>query len=246
MKRITKTELDFLAEKYETEEFIHDDPIRVPRRFFDCSPASGTEWFRNVEIAAVIASWMAYGSRKVFMKKTDEIFEVIGDSPSRFITDNTDGFSVFRNGSPLYRLYRCSDLADLCARLKDIYSENGSIYDFIQKSDKSPLDTLIGMFMGVKGFPKGKDSACKRLCMLLRWMTRDGSPVDMGMWRLDKSSLVIPLDVHVLRMASRLGITDRRSYSMSTAIAITETLKEFDMTDPVRYDFALYGADRVA
>ena len=60
-----KIKLDELVEKYETEDFIKDDPIQFPHRF---------EYSKDIEIAGFISSLLAYGSRKQFIKKLDELF----------------------------------------------------------------------------------------------------------------------------------------------------------------------------
>lgn len=81
-------------------------------------------------------------------------------------------------------------------------------------------------------------SACKRWCMLLRWMVRRGWP-DLGLWALDPAALVIPLDTHVLRIGQMIGLTSRSDDSWRTALEITAALRRLDPQDPVRYDFAL-------
>ena len=94
-------------------------------------------------------------------------------------------------------------------------------------------------------------SACKRWNMYLRWMVRrpgppgpDGHPaaadgVDLGLWALPPSALIIPLDTHVSRLSGLLGLTARTDDSWRTAVEITANLARFDPADPVRYDFAL-------
>ena len=62
---ITKIELDKLVEKYETTDFIKDDPIQFCHRFVKKE---------EIELAGFIASLFAYGNRKIFIKKLDEIF----------------------------------------------------------------------------------------------------------------------------------------------------------------------------
>jgi uncharacterized protein (TIGR02757 family) len=82
-------------------------------------------------------------------------------------------------------------------------------------------------------------SACKRMNLFLRWMVRRTSP-DLGLWRfVDPSKLVIPLDTHVHRISSFLGLNARKSADWKTAREITTTLARFDSSDPVRYDFAI-------
>lgn len=88
-----------------------------------------------------------------------------------------------------------------------------------------------------------RNSSCKRLLMFLRWMVRqDTGGVDFGIWtRLRPDQLVIPIDVHVNRVARSLGLLTRPQTDWKAALELTETLRQFDLSDPVRYDFALFG-----
>src|SRR5437763_1351397 len=82
-------------------------------------------------------------------------------------------------------------------------------------------------------------SACKRMNLYLRWMVRRTSP-DLGLWTfVDPSRLVMPVDTHIHRIATFLGLNDRKSADWKSARAITDRLAVFDRADPVRYDFAL-------
>ncbi|MEG2614423.1 MAG: DUF2400 family protein, partial [Alistipes sp.] len=85
---------------------------------------------------------------------------------------------------------------------------------------------------------------CKRLCMYLRWMVRrDDRGVDFGMWqRIPMSALYLPLDVHAAAMGRALGLLDRRQNDWRAVEQITATLRTFDPTDPVRFDYSLFGA----
>ena len=91
--------------------------------------------------------------------------------------------------------------------------------------------------------PKDTTSSCKRVCMFLRWMVRDGSPVDLGLWVdiIDKRTLIIPMDTHVVQEAMRLGLLRSKSTSMSNAIRLTSRLAEIFPDDPTKGDFALFG-----
>ena len=90
-------------------------------------------------------------------------------------------------------------------------------------------------------FPSPMDgSACKRMNLYLRWMVRPEDGVDCGVWTtLDPGRLVIPLDTHIARISSYIGLTDRKSPGWAMALDITEHLRELDGADPLRYDFAL-------
>lgn len=88
-----------------------------------------------------------------------------------------------------------------------------------------------------------QNSACKRLNMFLRWMVRhDDKGVDLGLWRrIIPSQLVCPCDVHVERVARKLGLIQRKQSDWKTACELTGNLRLLDADDPVRYDFALFG-----
>jgi uncharacterized protein (TIGR02757 family) len=82
-------------------------------------------------------------------------------------------------------------------------------------------------------------SACKRLVLYARWMVRPADGVDLGLWPIAPSELVIPVDTHIHRISRNLGLTHRRTASWATAEEITAALRQFDPEDPVKYDFAL-------
>ncbi|WP_256013061.1 TIGR02757 family protein [Desertivirga xinjiangensis] len=86
-------------------------------------------------------------------------------------------------------------------------------------------------------------STCKRLNMFLRWMVRkDNNGVDFGLWsRISPSQLICPCDVHVERVARKLNLITRKQVDWQAALELTERLREFDPSDPVKYDFALFG-----
>jgi len=51
----------------------------------------------------------------------------------------------------------------------------------------------------------------------------------------------VPCDLHVDRVARKLKLITRKRTDWQTALELTERLREFDSTDPVKYDFALFG-----
>lgn len=79
--------------------------------------------------------------------------------------------------------------------------------------------------------------------MFLRWMVRqDDNGVDFGIWKSIKpNQLICPCDLHVDRVARKLGLIKRKQTDWKTAVELTENLKQLDPDDPVKYDFALFG-----
>jgi len=66
--------------------------------------------------------------------------------------------------------------------------------------------------------------------------------VDFGLWhRISPSQLVCPCDLHVDRVARKLGLITRKQTDWQTAEELTQALRKMDAHDPVKYDFALFG-----
>jgi uncharacterized protein (TIGR02757 family) len=82
-------------------------------------------------------------------------------------------------------------------------------------------------------------SGAKRLLLFLRWMVRPADGIDLGMWSVPAQRLLIPVDVHIHKLARNLGLTRRRDLSWKTAVEITRALARLDPSDPTRYDFSL-------
>ncbi|MCK4739522.1 MAG: TIGR02757 family protein [Deltaproteobacteria bacterium] len=110
---------------------------------------------------------------------------------------------------------------------------HGSLYG---KTKKIPKDAGVRFF-----FPSPEGgSACKRLCLYLRWMVRTGDDLDFGIWKgVSPASLVMPLDTHVARISKLLGLTTRKTPDWKMASEVTLALKKLVPEDPVRYDFAI-------
>ena len=72
------------------------------------------------------------------------------------------------------------------------------------------------------------------------WMVRPEDGVDCGVWtRVRPDRLVIPLDTHIARISSYIGLTDMKSPGWAMALDITKALRRLDGADPLKYDFAL-------
>jgi uncharacterized protein (TIGR02757 family) len=70
----------------------------------------------------------------------------------------------------------------------------------------------------------------------------DKNGVDFGIWKNIKTSqLIMPLDLHVIRVAKRYQLLNRKQSDWQAAVELTETLKQFNAKDPIKYDFALFG-----
>lgn len=239
---ITKLEIDALAEKYETVDFIKDDPVRVPHRFNDK---------KDIELAGFIASLVAYGRRDVFIKKLNQLFEIAHNEPYNFIMN----FEPEILGDFNYRFGKPDDFAQIFNILKNLYEKDGGLEELFKYGYENSENMFIPVTdyfysrakdkeaLGFKFMipDANKGSAMKRMCMFLRWMVRKG-PVDFGIWDfMPASDLLIPLDTHVARLSREMGLLTRNANDFKSVLEITENLRKFDPVDPIKYDFALFG-----
>ena len=240
---ITKTELDELVEKYETANFIKDDPVQFPHIFKDK---------KDIEIAGFIASLFAYGNRKLFIAKLKDFFKIADNEPLNYITNGD--FSAILSENFNYRFSKPFEITELLKILSTLYNTShglGELFEYAYKSNHlfdivvdyfySRVDNRAGQgFYHLLPNPK-KGGAMKRMNMFLRWMVRK-SEVDLGIWDfIPKSELLMPLDVHVARLSRQMGLLTRKSNDMKAVVELTNNLKQYDSEDPVKYDFAIFG-----
>lgn len=244
-----KQKLRVLAQKYEVASFTEKDPSQFLSHYSDT---------KNTEVAAFIASLLAFGNRKQFILKISYILaladETSGDISSwlktrafckTFISPSGDSSDKF------YRFYSYKDMTDLFESLCDVLEESTlgeKVHSEWQKTGDHPVQILGSLFKNCAIVPKGKSSANKRLHMFLRWMVRTYSPVDLGLWTwFDQKDLIIPLDTHVLQQSVELGLISSGKTgrlppaNIKTALKITEALKQVWPDDPCKGDFALFG-----
>ena len=244
---------------YESRSAGHlaNDPLSFCHRYAD--PA-------DREVAAVLASSFAYGSIAVILRTLETVFAELGPSPRRYAErlqprQCLKTFAGFR--------HRFNDGRDLCALLYAIrlmIEASGSVEEFFLSGYDPDAEEVGGALsayssnvlsldyrpvFGEGGIPAdsrfpflfpapSSGSACKRLCMMLRWLVRPADGFDLGIWRrITPGQLLIPVDTHISRIGGYLGFTCRKTADWRMAREITAALRRFDPTDPVRYDFPL-------
>ena len=165
---------------------------------------------------------------------------------------------IARLRSYVHRTFNGEDFVDFLNSLRHICQKYGSMGEFIQDSFQARgsvagcFSDLRREFFSVEHNPHcekhlssiDKGASCKRLNMYMRWFVRkDDRGVDFGAWeRIPMSALMMPLDVHSGNMGRELGLLTRRQNDWKAVEEFTARLREFDAEDPVRYDFALFGA----
>ena len=242
--------LDQKVREYNHVSFIGTDPISVPHRYGK---------LQDIEIAGFFAAIMAWGQRKTIINKAVELMLLMDDAPYDFMMHHTEKdrkrFSAFK-----HRTLQPDDILYLVDVLQKYYHLNTSLEsafaDHQSTDDEDVFNGLVGFHTMIFDHhfvlertrkhiatPLSK-SACKRLNMYLRWMVRsDDQGVDFGLWKkISPSQLIIPLDLHVGNVARQMKLLTRPVNDWQAAKELTQRLKEFSADDPVKYDFALFGA----
>jgi len=241
--------LDQKVVQYNRPNFIPNDPISIPHQF---------SRLQDIEIMGLWAAVLAWGQRKTIINKCNELIQLMDVTPYDFIKNHQEAdlkrFLHFK-----HRTFNATDTLYFLHFFKNYYDQHNSLeYAFAHAlTSDAPhvgggLAAFHDLFFSLEDFPERtrkhiatplRKSSCKRLNMFLRWMVRkDDKGVDFGLWTtISPAQLICPCDVHVDRVARKLGLIQRPQTDWQTALELTENLKLLDPNDPVKYDFALFG-----
>jgi uncharacterized protein (TIGR02757 family) len=241
--------LDRKVQEYNQPDFITLDPVSIPHRFSKK---------QDIEIAGFIAATLAWGQRKTIINKCLELLAMMDNAPYDFIINHQESdlkpflrfkHRTFNDIDTLYFIYFFTEFYQKHASLEEAFcmgwNDSADVMEtllsnfhdrFFQEAD-APQRTRKHV-----ATPRRK-AACKRINMFLRWMVRqDKQGVDFGIWKKIKPyQLICPCDLHVDRVARKLGLISRKQTDWLTAMELTRNLRKFDPQDPVKYDFALFG-----
>lgn len=231
------------ADRYETAAFLDGDPSQFMHR---------VDGAANKEATAFVASSLSFGARSQFLPRIQWIVDCAKGNVDAWIRSGAFERDVPPDPSRcFYRFFTFATMNAFLREYRRLMSERGTLGEFVRGECGGDAVRAVAAICSRFGgcadspvVPCDARSACKRVCMFLRWMVRDGSPVDLGLWSgfVDRRTLVVPLDTHVLQEARRLGLMKGRVASMAAARRLTAALAEAFPDDPCRGDFALFGA----
>jgi uncharacterized protein (TIGR02757 family) len=252
-----KRHLDAFLESFPKERHVFNDPVQFVHRYEDP---------RDREVAGIIVSAFAYGNVKSIIATAEQALSFLGTHPAQALAAFDPRRDARRLRKFYHRFNTSRDLGVFFWMIRRLLEDHGSLEDAFL-AGLSATDTDTGealtrfseamLSTGYERFyPPGElerrigvrfllpspadGSACKRMNLYLRWMVRPSDGVDCGAWsKVRPDQLVIPLDTHVARISSYIGLTELKSPGWSMALDITRSLRRLDATDPLRYDFAL-------
>ena len=196
------------AERFNDPVWFAEDPIAFPKQILERGGS-----LQDIEIAAVFAAHFAWGRRAMIVRDCTRLMDEMQWRPSDYVMAG----EWRDDDTSIHRTVKWSEVARICAQLREFYLSQPSLEVL------SPAQMRTRIY-GQKEDPK---AANKKINMLRRWMARRDGKVDLGLWKnTDPASLVIPLDVHVYNQACELGLTDRKSKDITTALQITDAFRE--------------------
>ena len=241
---VLKERLDALAATFDIST-IEPDPLQLVLRYDD--PL-------DQEVAGLVAAAFAYGRADIIVANIGAVLAKMLPSPYRYLQTFDAREATQRFAGFAHRFHKTQELVAFLGCIARAIRENGSLgglfrtcYDAEDADIRESLARFTETLRGPQPptpihylltSPADK-SACKRMNLFLRWMVRR-TPPDLGLWTfVDPSKLLMPVDTHIHRIATFLGLNERKTADWKAARAMTDRLAQFDPADPVRYDFAL-------
>ncbi len=241
----TRKRLDALLAACDAQATRDRDPVGIVHRYRDP---------RDQEVVGLVAASLAFGNVVAARRSIERALDALGAAPAATVAKASGSQLRARLEGFVHRIYRDEHIAQMLSGAGFLLRTHGSLgrafSELHQRTDGDFRETLARFADSIRGSADSRNmrhlisdpragSACKRLLLYARWMVRPADGVDLGLWSIAPSELVIPVDTHVHRIGLNLGLTRRLSASWATAEEITATLRRFDPEDPVKYDFAL-------
>jgi len=256
--RIPDSDIKYLLDSRVTEynrlDFIHSDPIQIPHRFVRKE---------DIEIAGFLTATISWGQRKSIINNANKLMDLMDNSPYDFLMytgskSSSDEYPEWEDIRKfVHRTFNGNDCLFFLKSLQNIYTRHGGLEAVFTKGYRASgtafgaLQYFRETFLSVPHENRVRkhisdvtaNSSAKRLNMFLRWMVRnDEQEVDFGLWEnIPASALMLPLDVHTGDVARAYGLLNRKQNDWKAVEEITAILRTFDSSDPIKYDFALFG-----
>lgn len=250
----------FLDQLYQTFDRRHldSDPLSFVHRYDDGA---------DQEVVAFLAASLAFGNVRSIKASLERLLEALGPKPHEFVLGFDAARDKEKLPATVHRWIKRDDAARTLAVLRRMLREHGSLEAAFAEGDDPEAPTVEPALAAFASKARSLDpgplegggpaarrptgaacffptpatgGACKRPNLFLRWMVRDGDGLDLGLWSaVSPSRLLIPLDVHVARIAGAVGLTSRKTVGMAMVREITGALRRLDAEDPTKYDFAI-------
>ena len=161
--------LETLHDRYNTPDFVADDPISIPHRFFTVGQGSdqpgqsgpgvqteaGTPTEptsqslahprqNDIEIAGFLAATIAWGNRKAIVKSAGRMIDYMDSAPRDFVM-NASEIELERLLSYVHRTFNGGDFRDFVLSLRRFYEKFGSMGAFFENEYALSGDLRVAM-----------------------------------------------------------------------------------------------------
>ncbi len=209
------------------------DPLLVAKRY-------------NDEYISLICALFAYGNAGLIVKFLNSLDFGLLENDKNILENSYYRFQSKRDIAEFFKTMRLVKKSiSIEEKFYEGYKTKHNVMDGLHEVisymyDINPYrsrgyEFLIGKIPGTK-----ITSPYKRWHMYLRWMVREDN-LDMGLWKsVETKDLLVPLDTHTFKVGQKLGLITRKGYDFKAVLELTEAFKKIDLSDPIRFDFALY------
>lgn len=246
-----KAELEAIHRQFVISREVENDAI---------APALAFKDPLDQELVALICAVLAYGKIRHIQASVRKLITPLGPRPSLWLKQASAQELGRVTRGWQHRFNDEQDALFLLRILKAIYVSAGSMELFVSpRPGQNSFDVIEDWIRKLQELESGGEkcapppessfwfffprpssgSACKRLCLYLRWMV-GRSEMDLGLWSsMHTRDLIVPIDTHLLRQSRSLRLTRRTGADRKTALEVTQKLRLLDPEDPTRFDFAL-------
>lgn len=225
-------------EELNAQEFIANDPIQIVHEMANRPDAT----VADIEICAIWTAMLAWGRRDQIINNARHLMETCNWQPADFV--RTGDFYDIPDDANVHRTIKGAQFKAVNHNLRATYNKVPSVADYAKANKQTVNDLIVDLSESLQPAKLGspaRNSSCKRINMLLRWMVRKDD-VDLGLWQspdMRPSELYAVMDVHVAEQAQKMGLISYPKESWKAVIELTNVYRSWDAADPLKYDFVL-------
>lgn len=199
----------------------------------------------DLELGALFVAMITWGNRKAIRKAALHMLQDEMEwQPARFILEGkySKSYLSAKNGC-VYRTLNREKFIQVCENIRialaneNVGLDTLTIEYILRHKDVDGIISTLCQWLAPAKLGKPGVSACKRICMYLRWMVRQDVP-DLGLWKsIDQGKLYAIMDVHVCKLTS--SILQRKQADWKACQELSGIFRKWSNTDPLFYDIAL-------
>lgn len=224
------------------QEFIANDPIQIVHEI----AAHPNATVADIEICAIWTAMLTWGRRDQIISNAKQLMEMCNWQPAEFV--RLGDFYDLPDDMNIHRTIKGKQFKAANHNLRATYNKVSSVAEYLTSNDSTVSKLIIDLSESLQPARLGsisRNSACKRINMLLRWMVRKDD-VDLGLWQIGNikpSELYAVMDIHVAQQAQKMGLISYPKESWKAVLELTHVYRSWDASDPLKYDFVLMTND---